>query len=207
MLNALWFSSLLPDFLSGETERILEETGCPVNICRSNVNDGKLRITIGNSGKSPSRKARDMIQGTLIEFMDDEGSNGRLLDKLMTNLEESNNFDHVHGVSNGLVCQERYHGVMVWMKLSELPYYQCKGKYCAHGSFLQHHDVKEELMHDTTCCKVDVYGFGNNTPLLCDPYVLISAHRKEEVQIVAYRVTHKLPVHQEKCNLGCRFLS
>jgi hypothetical protein len=50
-----------------------------------------------------------MIQGSIIEFMDDEGSNGRLLYELMTNLEGSINFD---GVANGFV-QQRYHGVMV----------------------------------------------------------------------------------------------
>jgi formamidopyrimidine-DNA glycosylase len=45
----------------------------------------------------------------------------------------------------------------------------------AHGKLLRNHFVQEKLTHDTTGCKVDVYGFGNTTPMLCDPYVLISS--------------------------------
>jgi hypothetical protein len=147
-----------------------------------------------------------MIQRSLMEFMGDEGSNGRLLYELMTNLKGSINVEHRYGVSDGLVRQT-YHGVMVWMKLLELPYNECEGKYHAHGNFLLLDNVQEELTHDTPGCKVDVYGFGNNTPVFCDPYVLISAKRKEEVKIVAERVTDKLLLHQEKCISYCKFLS
>ena len=203
LLIALRFSSSSSDCLSRETDRILEETKCSVTICRNIVKDGILRITIGTDENCRVRKARDMIQGSIIEFMDDEGSNGRLLYELMTNLEGSINFD---GVANGFV-QQRYHGVMVWMKLLELPYFEFKGTYRAHGGFLQRDIVQSELKYGTTGCKVDVYGFGNKTPLLCDPYILISAVRKEEVNIVAERVTDKLLVHQGKCHMGCKFLS
>jgi hypothetical protein len=58
---------------------------------------------------------------------------------------------------------------MVWMKLLELPYFEFNRKYHAHGKFLLNHFFQKQLIHDTNGCKVNVYGFGNFTSLLCDP--------------------------------------
>ncbi len=168
-------------------------------------NGKALQISIGAESLHP-QKARNMIQDSLIEFMDDEGSNGRLLYEIMTNLKESMDVDHRYGLSDGFV-RHAYHGVMVWIKLLELPYYKCEGKYHAHGKFLLFDDIQEELTRDTPGCKVDVYGFGNNEPAWCDPYILICARRKEDAKIVAERVTDKLLFHQEKCSRHCKFLS
>ena len=44
--------------------------------------------------------------------------------------------------------QQRCQGVMVWMKLLELPYYEFIGKYHAHRKLLRNHFVQEELTHD-----------------------------------------------------------
>ncbi|KAL3763214.1 hypothetical protein ACHAW5_005174 [Stephanodiscus triporus] len=192
--------------LSGQAERLLEETNCSVKICRNNIKDGALQVKIDADENRCLVKARKNIMKLLVEFLNDECSNGRLLYELMVNLEGCNNGT----TENGFVRHEQeYYGrknVMVWMKLLELPYFKSKGKNHAHGNFLLQPYVLAELTHGTGC-SIDVYGFGNKTPLLCDPYVIISAGRKEEVNIVAERVTDKLLTHQEKCILGCKFLT
>jgi hypothetical protein len=179
----------MSDRLSVETDRILKETNCSVKICRDIAKDGKLQVIIGadeTQQRAKKEKARKIINELLVEFLNDEGSNGRLLYELMANLDGSaSKLSHavVGTRANGFVRQG-YNGVLVWMKLLELPYPES-------GSCLLHPDVQKELTCGT-CCSVDVYGFGNKTPSSCDPYVLIRARQKKEVNIVAERVTVKL---------------
>lgn len=204
-LTARWFSSSTSEHLSGEIGRIQEKTTCSVKIRPYNIKDENLQIIISESENRGLQKARGMIEGSLIEFLNDEGSNSRLLYELMTTLTGSINLQHVL-TSNGLVHHEDPNRLSVWMKLLELPYFAFKGKHRPHGKFLQDYFVQKELTYGTDC-SIIVYGFGYKTPAYCDPYILVSARKKEEVSIVEERVIEKLRAHQGACSMCCKFLS
>ena len=215
-----WISSLRSEHLSGETDRIQEETTCSVKICRNNIKDfvattsrmkicrnnitdENFRIIISENENRGLGKARGIIEGSLIEFLNDEGSNSRLIYELMTTLTGNINREHVL-TSNSLVNHDDPNRSRVWMKLLELPYFVFKGKHRPHGKFLQDYFVQKELTYGTDC-SIIVYGFGYKTPAYCDPYILISARKKEEVRIVEERVTEKLRAHQGACSMCCKF--
>jgi hypothetical protein len=92
------------------------------------------------------------------------------------------------------------------MKLLELPYFAYKGGHRPHGKFLQDYFVQKELTYGTDC-SIIVHGFGYKTPAYCDPYILVSARKKEEVSTVEERVTEKLRAHQCTCSMYCKFLT
>ncbi len=171
--------------------------------CRNNIKDENFRIIISENENRGLGKARGIIEGSLIEFLNDEGSNSRLIYELMTTLTGNLNREHVL-TSNSLVHHDDPNRSRVWMKLLELPYFAFKGKHRPHGRFLQDYFVQKELTYGTDC-SIIVYGFGYKTPAYCDPYILISARKKEEVRIVEERVTEKLRAHQGACSMCCKF--
>ena len=102
---------------------ILSATSCSVRI--SHDRNGTLRITISDHENRGLRRARGMVEESIIEFLNDENSNGRLLYELATTASGSINFDHIR-TADGFVHQE-WHGHSsvkkpnLWMKLLELP--------------------------------------------------------------------------------------
>ena len=143
-LTARWFSSSTSEHLSKEIDRIQEKTTCSVKIRRYNIKDDNLQIIISESENHGLQKTRGMIEGSLIELLNDEGSNSRLLYELMTTLTGSINLQHVL-TSNGIVHHEDPNRLRVWMKLLELPYFAYMGGHRPHGKFLQDYFVQKEL--------------------------------------------------------------
>lgn len=182
---------------------ILAETSCSVRIIpRGNQS---FRITISEHDNHGLKKARGMVEESIIEFLNDENSNGRLLYELSTNANGSINFDHIP-TADGFVLQQwcDYSNSkkikQVWMKLLELPYAESNESREWHGKFLLNRQFQEELTCSTDC-SAWVYGFGETAPIWCDPYVLIRGQRKEEVILVAVRVSEKLRKHAAKYSL------
>jgi hypothetical protein len=176
--------------LSGDIDMIFAETSCSVRISYDNY--GTPRVTIRSEVRSFENRglgrARGMVEDSIIEFLNDENSNGRLLYELATTASGSINFDHIR-TSDGFVLQEKPN--RVWMKLLELPYAESnKGRKQFHGKFLLPRQSQDEMIHGTDCVK-RIYAF-KYEPNWCEPYILISGQRKEEVVIVAERVDDKL---------------
>lgn len=163
-----------------------------------------MTITIETYGESSNLgKAKQMIEESLLQFLNDKSSEGRLLYELASTLQC--NFNIQKG-ENGLVRQESYtkYGI-VWMKLLELPCGRSrKGNRTYHGKFLMNQQLTEEVK-DGRKCSVKVYGIQEgHTSELCDPYVLISGNAKDEVNQVAANMEGKLIKHQKGCS--CKFL-
>jgi protein involved in ribonucleotide reduction len=180
--------------LSGDIDMIFAETSCSVRISYDTY--GTPRVTIcSEDGNRGLGRAREMVQDSIIEFLNDENSNGRLLYELATTASGSINFDHIR-TSDGFVLQEKPN--RVWMKLLELPYAESKGgRKQYHGKFLLNRQLQDEMIHGTQFVKrIRIYAFRdefrNDEPIWCKPYILISGQRKEEVVIVAERVDEKL---------------
>ena len=146
-----------------------------------------------------------MIEDSLLEFLNDESSEGRLLYEWALSLQTNSNFMHLHKGENGLVRQDSHTKYReVWMKLLELPLADYNGQLVLHGKdFLGRH-VKQELKAGTSNCSIRVYGFEGQIPELCDPYVLMYGMKKEDVNLIADNVEDKLLKHQEGCH--CKFL-
>lgn len=176
--------------LSGDIDMIRAETACTVKISHDDY--GTLRVIIrSEDGNRGLRRARGMVEDTIIEFLNDENSNDRLLYDLATTASGSINFDHIR-TSDGFVLQEM--PTRVWMKLLELPYAESNGgRKQYHGKFLLHRHLQDEMIHGTDCVK-RIYAF-RDEPIWCEPYILISGQRKEDVVIVAERVDYKLRTH------------
>ena len=173
--------------LSGDIDMIRAETACTVKISHDDY--GTLRVIIrSDDGNRGLGRARGMVVDTIIEFLNDENSNGRLLYDLATTASGSINFDHIR-TSDGFVLQEI--PKRVWMKLLELPYAESNGgRKQYHGKFLLNRHLQDEMIHGTDCVK-HIYAF-RDEPNWCEPYILISGQRKEDVVIVAERVDDKL---------------
>ena len=82
--------------------------------------------------------------------------------------------------------------------------FRSKGKLSPHGKFLLERHIQEELKGGTDC-SIEVHGIEGHIPELCDPYVLISGNKKDEVNLVAENVEGKLLKHQKGCH--CKFLN
>ena len=176
--------------LSGDIDMIRAETACSVKISHDDY--GTLRVIIrSDDGNRGLGRARGMVEETIIEFLNDENSKGRLLYDLATTASGSINFDHIR-TSDGFVLQEM--PKRVWMKLLELPYAESNGgRKQYHGKFLLNRHLQDEMIHGTDCVK-RIYAF-RDEPIWCEPYILISGQRKEDVVIVAERVAYKLRTH------------
>lgn len=146
-----------------------------------------------------------MVVGSLLEFLRDANSAGRLIYELAKTAKGT--FDMNIRQAGGPVRAKCQHtGRLVWMKLLELPMAEDKGKLTPHGDFLLMPKVQAELKGGTNNCSIELYGFEGCIPELCDPYVLISGKRKDEVDLVAAKVADKLLKHQQKCTWKCKFL-
>jgi len=161
-----------------------------------------MRIIIDSKNEnSPVRKAKKMIQKSLVQFLEDKRSIKRLLYELLATAEWNAGSERE---SNGLLRQESHtKRGLLWMNLVELPYAESTGTVTYHGQLLMEDKVQEEVI-DGANFLVEVFGFGNSTPLLCDPYGLISGNRKDEVKKVAENVDDILKRHHERCG-KCRF--
>ena len=170
--------------LSGDIDMIFAETSCSVRISYDTY--GTPRVIIGSEdGNRGLGRARGMVEDSIIEFLNDKNSNGRLLYELATTASGSINFDHIR-TSDGFVLQQKPN--RVWMKLLELPYAESNGEY--YGKFLLPSQLQDEMIHGTNCVKLRICAF-KKEPIWCEPYILISGQRKEEVVIVAERVDDK----------------
>lgn len=172
--------------LSGDIDMICAESACSVSISHDNY--GMTRVIIRSEDDNRGlRRARGLVEDSIIDFLNDENSHGRLLYDLATTASGSINFDHIR-TSDGFVLQEK--PKRVWTKLIELPYSESNRGRKYHGKFLLPRQLKNEMIHGTDCViRIHAFKF---EPIWCEPYILISSHRKEEVIIVAERVDDKL---------------
>lgn len=128
------------------------------------------------------RKAKVMIEGSLMEFVDDKNSEGRLVYELAMMAEGSFEFRREGGAVQQL-CHTPPHD-LVWMKLLELPSID-------HGRHLFRPDSKQWIRGGTRCV-VKVHCAGFSLPRLSDPYVLVFGRNLDEVDEVSGRVAAKL---------------
>lgn len=191
-----------------KTKEITSKTNCVINLSTNSSRTKPLVITIksedGNRGISLAKR---MIEDSIFEFLGDENSEAKLICE-MALTSEGNYF--IAKSSEGAIRQERRtRDGMVWMQFLELPLAELRGnrqgEFIPHGAFLEQGCVQDELIGHTDC-SIEVYGFGNNTPTYCDPYVLVTGKKKDEVHTVAENITKKLLKHQAKCG-RCSFLS
>lgn len=162
-----------------------------------------MTVTIKSDNTHNMKMAKKMIEESLIRYLDDDSSEGRLIYDLAVTA-EYNYF--MNKTPEGPVRQESHtESGLVWMQVIELPFVNNKGKFggiSPHGEFLLFDDTQSEVLDDSNC-SFEVCGFGDNVPMWCNPYVLIAGHRKDDVSQVAGNVTDKLLKHQSRCR--CQF--
>lgn len=106
-----------------------------------------------------------MVVGSLLEFLRDANSAGRLIYELAKTAKGT--FDMNIRQAGGPVRAKCQHtGRLVWMKLLELPMAEDKGKLTPHGDFLLMPKVQAELKGGTNNCSIELYGFEGCIPEL-----------------------------------------
>lgn len=191
-----------------KTKKITSETNCSINLSTNSSHTEPLVITIKScDGTRGIYLAKLMIEDSIFQFLGDENSEARLLCEM--GLASRGNY-FINKTLEGAIHQEnRTRDGMVWMQLLELPLAELRGnrqgEFIPHGEFLEKGNVQDELIGHADC-SIEVYGFGNNIPTYCEPYVLVTGKKKDEVHTVAENITQKLRKHQAKCG-RCSFLS
>ena len=194
--------------LGHKQKDISSKTNCLINFSGfDRENNGRPRdITIKSryGASSPIgdvERGIRMITESLLEFMDDESSERRLIYELAITAGGTYKFRRAEGGAVQQECPNSH--CLVWMKLLELPSAKSKGKLTPHGKFLEHGGVQQEVKCNTNC-SVEVYCSGYSIPILSGPYVLVCGNNLEEVNEVAARVADKIDVHQQGCSY-CQF--
>lgn len=159
---------------------IKRETGCAVRI----TGGSPVYLTI-KPAPSSSRdgfkfdmtRAREMVEDSLLEFVECGGARARLLYELASSFDDGSSSSHQRE-SNGAVQQrDPMWNDVVWMQLLNLPEIMYKKKDLL--SFKD--DLQRRVQRDTIPCSVEVFGqgLGNiKTPIqFCKPFVLICVPR------------------------------
>jgi len=148
------------------------------------------------------KRAKIMIEKSLLEFIEDVNSEGRLLYELATYAKGTYN---IRKVASAVQQYCHISHRLLWMKLLELPLSEWKGKRTPHGRYLLS-SLTQQWLKGSTNCSVEVFGFGESIPALCGPYVIVCGNDVDAVNEVSDRVVGEIDKHMRGCPAGCRFL-
>lgn len=160
-----------------------------------------VRITpIGlNLYKNRLNSAIELFEGSIVEFLADSYSEGRLLYEMALRADTS---CCKLPITDGIVHRQRGDPTS-WTKLLELPHFRDGRKLAPCAKFLTEKVVQEKLLGGTSC-SIEVYGFEGQISSLCDPYVLVRGLRRD-ISAVTKSIEDIMARHQETCS--CRFLT
>ncbi|KAL7553548.1 hypothetical protein ACHAWF_016828 [Thalassiosira exigua] len=178
---------------------IERSTNCVVNLRRYSAEKQIPLIITINAGDEDSdiMRAKKIVEESLLGFLDDSSSKGRLLYELAC-MSQGN---MVQQSSDGCVLQDTHSGNRIrWMKVIELPHAGLK----PHGHFLTKHEVQEELKGDADC-SIEVFGFDGRVPKWCKSYVLVTSKTRLQVIAVAENIFEKMAKHQRRCPCHCTY--
>mmetsp|Transcript_13030 Transcript_13030/g.28137 ORF Transcript_13030/g.28137 Transcript_13030/m.28137 type:complete len:442 (+) Transcript_13030:1606-2931(+) len=185
-----------------KSREIRSKTNCLISFGRSSGNEPMVISIISKEGKKPDViLAKRMIIKSIIEFLDDTYSEGRLIYQMGMTETGSFNLKKTRGAVQ-VECQLT--NLLVWMKLLELPStIGANGKRMPHGK--RHLNENHEWMVGNTDCTIEKYGFDGEVPRRSGPYVLVCGNDSVRVNEVAARVSDVIDRHMRGCRYGCKF--
>ncbi|KAL7546317.1 hypothetical protein ACHAWF_009649 [Thalassiosira exigua] len=186
-----------------KTKEISSRTNCIISLSKHDGRDGRpMTITLKSRADFPSfrdiRVAKRLIVESLLGFLNDKDSEGRLIYELATSADGTFQFRRIGGAIQQ-ECQLSHR--LVWMTLLELPSAMNRGERVSHGRYLTGRNA-QELFTEGTGCYVEVY----EHPGLCGPYVLVCGDNPDEVNGVTDKVADRIDHHMQGCTHNCQVL-
>ena len=181
-----------------KTQAIEVETGCSVSIISKKAKNKPVYIKLcqrPSHRNADLMRAREMIEDSLLEFVECDGAKARLLYELAALLDGNGSPDIEQFAESGIVQQRDFRtNDMAWMRLVDLPTFE-------NNDFLSFKEDLRHRMQQPGECSVEVFIQGDNLKLpvtLCKPFALICAKCSDDLVNAAQWVEDSVQECQQR---------